>query len=119
MKIFLILLISILPLSVLPHDEGLNITGSVITYLTPTIILTEGPDAPDNPNVNDLWRNTDNNTLYKYDGSTWIVKNLTQDIKDEIAIFKTNLSQVSDPRAKKCLRSLGKAVLKLYQESLE
>lgn len=84
--------------------------------LTSGITLTESEVAPTNPALNDIWRCITDGTIYIWNGSIWGVKNKDQSIKDEIAIFKANISGVNDPQAKKCLQSLGKILLKLYKE---
>lgn len=81
--------------------------------------LTEGPEAPVNPTENDMWRDTSDNTLYYFDDSEWVVKRTTQDIKDEIQVFKNNIAGVNDIEARRCLKALGKILLKLYKESSE
>ncbi len=80
------------------------------------VTITEGMDVPENPKVNDLWRNISDNIVYIYDGNAWVVKNTTADIKNEIQIFKNNINNVDDPEAQKCLKALGKILLKLYKE---
>ena len=80
--------------------------------------ITEGLEPSENPKENDLWRDISDNTVYIYDGVNWVVKNNTQDIKNEIQIFKDNIVNITDPATKKCLKSLGKIILKLYKQNL-
>lgn len=117
MKILLTFLILCLPLSA--YSEGLNITGAKVTYITPTTKLTESYEAPTSPSLDDLWRDVDDNVIWKWDGSNWVCKRKTQAIQDEIDIFKANIAGVNDPEVKKCLRALGKVILKIYAEDLE
>ncbi len=78
--------------------------------------ITESEVAPTTPALNDIWRCITDGTIYTWNGSVWEVSNKTQDIKNEIAIFRANIVNVSDPAVKKCLVSLGKILLKLYKE---
>src|SRR3990167_8397014 len=89
--------------------------GNVVTC-KPTI--TESVDTPTSPRVNDIWRDTANNIVYIYNGSAWVVKRTTQSIKNEILVFKNNITGVDDPETMKCLKSLGKILLLLYGEAL-
>ena len=83
------------------------------------ITVTEGDTTPENPQVNDLFRDIQDGIIYTWDGTAWKIKRTTQDIKDEIQIFKNNISGVDDLEARKCLKSLGKILLKLYGEQIE
>ena len=82
----------------------------------PGLTITESIDVPVNPKTNDLWRNITDNTVYIYNGSAWVVKNTTVDIKNEVWVFKNNIAAVNDIEARKCLNALKKMVFNLYQE---
>ena len=88
-------------------------------------VLEPGPDviendiAPVNPSIGTIWRDITDGTIYTWNGTTWLVRATSQDIKDEIVIFKTNIVNVQDPAVRKCLKSLGRIILKLYKESAE
>ena len=91
-------------------------TGDVIN---PGSSVTEDDIAPTNPTTGDLFRDIIDGTIYTWNGTAWVVKRTTQDIKDEIAIFKANIAGVDDLEARKCLKSLARILLKLYKESAE
>ena len=91
-------------------------TGDVIN---PGSSVTEDDIAPTNPTTGDLFRDITDGTIYTWNGSAWVVKNTTQDIKDEVTIFKANIAGVDDLEARKCLKSLARILLKLYKESAE
>ena len=95
------------------HGSRTIYTGNV---LTPGITIVEGATAPENPIEGTIWRCITDGTIYTWNGTIWEVSNKTQDIKNEIAIFKTNINIVTDPAVKKCLKSLGVILLKLYKE---
>ena len=101
-------------------SADLIVQGKRVIYtgnaLESGITITESEVAPTTPALNDIWRNITDGTIYIWNGTIWEVKNKDQAIKDEIAIFKANIGNVSDPAAKKCLQSLGKILLKLYKE---
>ena len=86
--------------------------------LEPGITVTQSIEKPTNPSINDEYNDPRTGIVEVWNGSEWCVKNLTQDLKDEIAIFKANYNNVTDVATKKCLKALGKALLKLYNESL-
>ena len=79
--------------------------------------ITESIDVPVNPKTNDLWRDITDNIVYIYNGSAWVVKNATVDIRNEILIFKENIIGVDDIKAKKCLNALRRMIFKLYKEN--
>ena len=119
---FIIVFFIVLLLPTIANAE-LIISGSKTVYTGTVfgsgITLTESMEEPTEPTTGDIWRDIDDGTIYEYDGTSWEVRNKTQNIKDEIQIFKDNLSGVNDAEAKKCLRALGKVLLKLYKETIE
>ena len=90
-------------------------TGNIIAPGPP---VTEDDTPPINPVNGEIWRDITDGTIYIWDGA-WTVKNTTPDIKNEIQIFKANIQNVDDLEARKCLKSLGKILLKLYKEQIE
>lgn len=119
MRIFVILIL--LSFTTLANADLIIKGGKKVVYtgnaLQSGITITESETAPVNPQVNDVWRCITDGVIYVWNGTAWVVKNTTQNIKDEIAIFKTNISNVSDLATKKCLTSLGKIILNLYHET--
>lgn len=114
-----LLIIFILLFPVLSNAE-LVIQGKRTIYtgnaIQSGITITESEVAPTNPALNDVWRNITDGTIYTWNGTIWEVKNKTQEIKDEIVIFKKNIESVSDPAVKKCLKALKRMVFQLYKE---
>ena len=119
MKLLIGIIIGFLLATSLSFGE-LIVNGKKTVYmgnaLESGITVTEGETAPTNPATGDLFRNIQDGTIYTWNGSIWVVNNLKQDIKDEIQIFKDNIELVTDPKAKKCLKSLEKIILRLYKE---
>ncbi len=91
-------------------------TGNV---LEPGIKITESIQRPTNPSLNDEYVDPRTGIVEVWNGSAWVVKATTPEIKTEIQIFKDNIAGVTDPKAKKCLKSLAKILLKIYRESAE
>ena len=91
-------------------------TGNV---LEPGVTIIESATAPENPFLGLIWRDITDNTVYTYNGTAWVVKRTTPAIKSEIAIFKANIAGVTDPKAKACLKSMARILLKIYKESAE
>ena len=121
MRLFIgVILVLLLPAIA---NADLIVNGSRVVYTGTVfgsgITLTESMEEPTDPITGDIWRDIDDGTIFEYDGSDWVVRNKTQDIKDEIQIFKDNIGGVNDPEAKKCLKALGKVLLKLFRETIE
>lgn len=114
----LIILLLFLSFSLNTYGEW-NIKGSKITYLNNGLTITESEVAPDNPEIGSLWKDINNNITYIWDGDSWECKRTTQEVKNLIDEFKSELIQVSDIHAKKALKALGKIVGKLYKEVIE
>jgi hypothetical protein len=112
----LTLLLSIIFISNAYGDINL---WSGIKYTTPTKTSITQPTEPTEPTVNMIWQNPETGEVKVYDGTKWLMVNNTQMVKDEIAIFKANFSGITDPKAKACIKSLGKILLYLYRENLE
>ena len=85
-------------------------------------VLERGPDvyenevAPTGVAIGTIWRDITKGIIFVWNGSAWVDEKLSQDIKDEIAIFRANINSISDPATKKCLKSLAVLLLKLYKE---
>ena len=122
MRLFIGIIIGFL-LSVTIVNAELIVKGKKVIYtgdaLTTGITITESEIAPTNPKINDIWRDITDNTVYTYNGTAWVVKQTTPAIKAEIAIFKANITGVTDPKAKACLKSMARILLKIYKESAE
>ena len=118
--IFGLIIVFLLSASLVNADVVIKGKRTIYTgnALQSGITITESEIAPENPNIGDIWRDITDGTVYIWDGS-WVVKNATPDIKDEIQVFKNNIGSVSDPATKKCLKALGKILLKLYKEELQ
>ena len=91
-------------------------TGDIIN---PGPSVTEDDAAPVNPVNGEIWRDITDGTIYTWNGSVWTVRNKSPDIQAEIDIFKANINSVNDPNARKCLKALGRIILKLYKDTVQ
>jgi len=120
MRLFIIIVFLLCPTLAFAGD--ILVTNGIIMHtgnvLEPGVTVTLKLQKPTNPSINDEYNDPRTGIVEVFNGTDWVVKNKTIDIANEIAIFKANLSGITDPKAKACIKALGKAILKLYKEEL-
>ena len=122
MRLFIGIIIVFLLCPTLAFAGDILVTNGIIMHtgnvLEPGITVTLKLQKPTNPSINDEYNDPRTGIVEVFNGTDWVVKNKTIDIANEIAIFRANYNNVTDVATKKCLKALGKALLKLYNESL-
>ncbi len=112
MRIVGILLLTIF-LGLTNVDAELIVSGNYWTNKTKQLKnFFHQPDQPTAVMVGDMWEDTETGYIYKWNGSDWKMTKKTAIIDESIQDFKDSLAGVDDPEAKKCLKMLGKVLLK-------